>query len=154
MPPVGKIPTAFELDLNYSGKAANGRKVFQTDAGCAACHGLGGKKTLGPDLSTIGAKYGKQAMLDQIVNPNDAIAPEYIATIFMMKRGAPVVGFVTEETAGRIVVQTGADQFERLRPSDIESRRQSRTSLMSDGLLNHLSLQQIADLLEFLSTLK
>jgi putative membrane-bound dehydrogenase-like protein len=154
MPPVRKIPTAFELDLNYSGKAANGRKVFQTDAGCAACHGLGGKKTLGPDLSAIGAKYGKQAMLDQIMNPSDAVAPEYIPTIFMMKRGAPVLGFVTEETADRIVVRTGADQSERLRPSDVESRRQSRTSLMAEGLINHLSLQQVADLLEFLSTLK
>ena len=154
MPPVRKIPTAFQLDLNYSGKAANGRKVFQTDAGCAACHSLGGKKTLGPDLSTIGAKYGKQALLEQITNPSEAIAPEYIATIFMMKRGAPVLGFVTEETADRIVVRTGPDQTERLKPSDIESRRQSRTSLMAEGLLNHLSLQQIADLLEFLSTLK
>jgi putative heme-binding domain-containing protein len=154
MPPVRKIPTAFQLDLNYAGKAANGRKVFQTDAGCAACHGLGGKKTLGPDLSTIGAKYGKQALLEQITNPSEAIAPEYIATIFMMKRGAPVLGFVTEETADRIVVRTGPDQTERLRPSEIESRRQSRTSLMAEGLLNHLSLQQIADLLEFLSTLR
>jgi putative membrane-bound dehydrogenase-like protein len=154
MPAVRRIPTAFELDLSYSGKAANGRKVFQTDAGCAACHSLGGKKTIGPDLSTIGAKYGKQALLDQITNPSDAIAPEYIATIFMMKRGAPVLGFVTQETPDRIVVQTGADQSERLRPSDIESRRQSRTSLMAEGLLNHLSLQQVADLLEFLSTLK
>ena len=56
--------------------------------------------------------------------------------------------------ADHIVVRTGPDQTERLKPSDIESRRQSRTSLMAEGLLNHLSLQQIADLLEFLSTLR
>ena len=154
MPPVRTIPTALQLSFTYSGKAANGRKIFQTDGGCAACHSLGGRKTVGPDLSAIGAKYGKQALLDQIVNPNDAIAPEYVATTFIMKRGDPVSGIVQEETADRIVVQTSADQTQRLKPADVESRRQSRVSIMPEGLLTPLSLQQITDLLEFLSTLK
>src|SRR5262249_6442418 len=58
MPTAKRIPSAFELDLSYAGKAADGRKVFETDAGCAVCHSVGDKKKLGPDLSHIGAKYG------------------------------------------------------------------------------------------------
>jgi putative heme-binding domain-containing protein len=154
MPSAKRIPTAFELDLSYAGKAADGRKVFETDGGCAACHSLGGKKTLGPDLSSIGRKYGKQAMLDSIIAPSDAIGPEHITTMFTLKSGDPVQGLVTEETADRIVVQTAPDEFRRLRPSDVASRREYRTSLMPERLLDQLSLQQIADLLEFLSTLR
>ena len=52
------IPTAFQLDLNYGGRAAEGRKVYDTDAACAACHSLGdGCRTLGPDLSKTAYKY-------------------------------------------------------------------------------------------------
>jgi putative membrane-bound dehydrogenase-like protein len=154
LPAARPIPSALELDFSYVGKAADGRKVFQADAGCAACHSLGGKKLLGPDLSAIGAKYGKQALLDHTVNPSDAIGPEYVSTTFKLKNGDAVQGLVSEETADRVVVSTGADQSVRLRPSDIVSRQQIRVSLMPEGLLNNLSSQQIADLLEFLTTLR
>jgi putative membrane-bound dehydrogenase-like protein len=154
LPAAKVIPTALELDFNYAGNAADGRKVFDADAGCAACHSLGGKKKLGPDLSAIGAKYGKQAMLDNIISPNDAIGPEYITTILTLKNGERVQGLISEESADRIVVETGPDQSQRLRASDVASRQQIRASLMPEGLLNNLSLQQVADLLEFLSTLK
>jgi putative membrane-bound dehydrogenase-like protein len=155
LPAAKPIPTALELDFNYAGKAADGRKVFDGEAGCAACHNLGsGKKKLGPDLSAIGAKYGKQAMLDNIISPSDAIGPEYITTTFTLKSGDRVQGLISEETADRIVVETGADQTQRLRPGDVATKQQVRVSLMPEGLLSNLSLQQVADLLEFLSTLK
>ncbi|MGH9162326.1 MAG: c-type cytochrome [Vicinamibacteraceae bacterium] len=154
MPAAKRIPTSFELDLSYRGVPADGRKWFASDAGCAACHSLGGKDALGPDLSAIGAKYDKQAMLDHIVNPNDAIGPEYITTMFTLQNGEQVLGLVTDETADRIVVQIGAGQQRALPASDVASRQQSQVSSMPEGLLDNLSLQQIADLLEFLSTLK
>jgi putative membrane-bound dehydrogenase-like protein len=154
MPTAARIPTAFELDLSFAGKAADGRKVFEAEAGCAACHSLGGAKKIGPDLSAIGAKYGKQAMLDNITNPSEAIGPEYIMTTFRLKNGESVQGLIEEDSSDRIVVRTDADHTQRLSPSDVTSRRQIRLSLMPEGLLTNLSPQQIADLLEFLATLK
>lgn len=153
MPSV-RIPTAFELDLSYRGTASDGMKVFNNDAGCAACHALSGPQKLGPTLSAIGAKYDKQAMLDNIINPSDAVGPEYITTMFSMKNGDTIAGLVVGETAAEVTVQTSADQQQRLKPADIASRQQIRVSSMPEGLLSGLSLQQIADLLEFLSTLK
>jgi putative heme-binding domain-containing protein len=148
------IPTAFQLDLNYGGRAAEGRKVYDTDAACAACHSLGdGRRTLGPDLSKIGEKYDKQAMLDDILNPNGAIGPEYITTVFTMKNGSTVSGLITGETATEVTIAVGTES-QRLRTSDIASRKPVQVSSMPEGLLRNLSLQQIADLLEFLSTLK
>ena len=58
--------------------------------------------------------------------------------------------------AQRLVVKilVGADQTRRLRAADIASRASVRISPMPEGLLNALTQQQIADLLEYLSTLK
>jgi putative heme-binding domain-containing protein len=128
--------------------------VFETDAGCAACHSLGGPRRLGPDLSAIGAKYGKQAMLDHIVRPSDAISHEYMTTVLTLKTGGQVTGLITEETPTAIVVQLSADQQQRVRPSDVASRQQIRVSSMPEGSVDNLSMQQLADLLEFLATLK
>jgi putative heme-binding domain-containing protein len=154
IPAARKLPTAFELEQNYAGHAADGRKIFDADGACAACHSLGGKKKLGPDLSAIGAKYGRQAMLDNITNPSDAIGPEYVPTTFTMKSGEKLSGLISEETPDHIVIQTGPDAAQRVKASDVASRDEVRVSLMPEGLLSNLSQQQLADLLEFLSTLK
>jgi putative heme-binding domain-containing protein len=154
LPAARSLPTAFELEQNYAGRAADGRKVFEADAGCAACHSLGGKKRLGPDLSAIGAKYGRQAMLDNISSPSDAIGPEYVPTTFTLKSGERLSGLISEEAADHIVIQTGPDTSQRVKPSDVASREEVHVSLMPEGLLSNLSQQQLADLLEFLSSLK
>jgi putative heme-binding domain-containing protein len=109
---------------------------------------------MGPDLSMIGAKFGKQAMLDNIVNPNDAIGHEYMTTSFTLNSGEVLIGLVSEENPDRITVRIGADQERRLRPAEVKARQESRISSMPEGLVDNLSLQQIADLLEFLSTLR
>ena len=144
----------FRSDLNYGAKAANGKKVFDTDAGCAACHSVGGPKKIGPDLANIGTKYGKQALLDNIVNPSEGISPEFVPVTFTMKNGDTVTGMIASESPNQITVQIGPTQQQRINPADVASRKEIRVSLMPEGLLNPLSLQQIADLLEYLASLK
>jgi putative heme-binding domain-containing protein len=75
-------------------------------------------------------------------------------TTFKLKNGDAVQGLVEEDGADRIVVRTDAEHVQRLNPAEVASRRQVRLSMMPEGLLSNLSAQQIADLLEFLSTLK
>ncbi len=57
----GAAPNLRTLERDFQGDAAAGRRVFENEAACAACHGVGGPKKLGPDLSAIGEKFGKQA---------------------------------------------------------------------------------------------
>jgi putative heme-binding domain-containing protein len=149
-----QIPSSFDIDLSYAGRIDEGRKVYETSAFCAPCHTVGGGKSLGPDLTHIGSKLGKQAMLDAIVNPSEGIQFEYVPTTFTMKNGDQVVGTIAEERPDEIVVQIGPNQQQRIKPSDVAVRKEIRVSQMPEGLLNNLSLQQIADLLEYLASLK
>jgi putative membrane-bound dehydrogenase-like protein len=154
MPAARQIPSSFDIDLSYAGHPDAGQKVYQTDAGCASCHTVGGGTSLGPDLTHIGSKLGKQAMLDAIVNPSEGIAPEYVPTTFTLKNGDQVSGLVAAERPDEIVVRIGLNQQQRIKPSDVVSRKEIHVSLMPEGLLNNLSLQQIADLLQYLDSLK
>lgn len=155
LPATGVVPTAFELDLSYAGRPAEGRKVYENEAGCLACHNLGsGAEKIGPDLSHIGSKYGKQAMLDSILNPSDAIGVEYVTVTITLKNGEQLTGIVKGETADTVSLQAGAEAPRQIRTADIASRQSVRVSPMPEGLLSGLSHQQIADLLEFLNSMK
>jgi putative heme-binding domain-containing protein len=150
----GSAPNLRTLERDFQGDPAAGRKVFDTEGTCGACHSLGGRKKLGPDLSAIGEKFGKQGLLDAIVNPSEAIAPEYQVWAFTTKNRGEVSGLIASETPEAVVINAGADEQVRLTSADIVSKRPYRASMMPEGLLNSLSPQQIADLLEFLATLK
>jgi putative heme-binding domain-containing protein len=74
-----------------------------------------------------------------------------VTTTFELSGGESVTGIVTETAADRIVVRVGETDERRLRPSDVVSRRNNGMSMMPEGLLEALSLQQVSDLLEFLA---
>ncbi len=112
------------------------------------------KKSLGPNLSQIGDKLGKEALLDSILNPSAGIAPEYYVWRLQTKTEGIVVGIVAEDTPQRVTVLTDATTDLRFKPSEILSRQRSRLSLMPEDLANTMTEQQMVDVLAFLTTLK
>jgi putative membrane-bound dehydrogenase-like protein len=145
------------VDLLWrQGDAERGRQVFNSNAGpkCATCHSVGGRKKVGPDLTTIGTKLGRAGLLDSILNPSAGIAPEYQVWILETRDQGQVIGIIIEDTAQRVRVLTDANEEVRLKPSEITSRRRSRFSLMPDDLASTMTEQQLVDLLTFLGTLK
>jgi putative heme-binding domain-containing protein len=150
LPPVKQL-------LGEQGDAERGQKVFSATAGpkCKSCHSLQeGKKSVGPNLSAIGSKLGKQALLEAILNPSSGIAPEFYVWILQTKTQGHVTGILTEDTPQRVTIKTETADELRFKPAEITSRRRSYLSLMPEDLVNTMTKQQLVDLLEFLTTLK
>ncbi|MBI3683240.1 MAG: PQQ-dependent sugar dehydrogenase [Acidobacteria bacterium] len=150
------LPPARVL-LALEGNAERGKRVFSMKGGpeCNNCHSLDGSKQLaGPHLTNTGGKFGKEGLLDALLNPSAAIAPEYTMWILETKTRGTVTGTLGEDTPQRVVVRTETGDQIRLKPSEITSRRASKLSMMPEDLPARLTGQQIADLLEFLTTLK
>ena len=81
--------------LALRGDAERGRLVFSTNAGaqCKSCHKAGDVgETIGPDLTKIGTKYDKLALLDQILEPSKTIDPQYVTYLLETKDGRVVSG--------------------------------------------------------------
>jgi putative membrane-bound dehydrogenase-like protein len=144
-----------QLEKDYRADAAAGEKVFASDVvKCNACHSLGGPRTVGPDLSTIGSKFSKQALFDAITMPNAAISFGYESWLIETKKGDVVTGVIAEETPALVTVRIDETREVRLRPADIASRTRSALSIMPEGVMNGLTGQEVVNLLEFLTTLK
>jgi putative heme-binding domain-containing protein len=112
------------------------------------------KKSLGPNLASIGNKLGREALLDAILNPSAGIAPEYYVWVLKTKTEGEVIGILSEDTADRITVLTDATTVMRFKPSEVTTRRRSRLSMMPEDLATTMTEQQLVDLISFLVTLK
>jgi putative heme-binding domain-containing protein len=143
-------------DVLSGGDPARGREVFfGRRAGCTACHaaaGQGGR--VGPDLSRIGAIRSPRDLLEAIVFPSASFARGYEPFVVRTRDGAVADGLVVRETPDAIYLFT-ADRTERRIPrAAIDELRQSRISIMPQGLDRQLSRDELRDLVAFLASLK
>lgn len=151
--PLGAVP-ALATILALQGDATRGAKIFQGAAACAACHQVNGQGIdFGPPLSQIGDKFDKQGLYSATVDPSAGIAFGYETWQITLKNGS-AFGIITSETDDEIAVKAPGNIVTRYRKSDVTERKSMPGSIMPAGLLQPLPLQDIADLLEYLSQLR
>ena len=106
------LPSIFEL-VRREGDADNGREVFFRAGAnsCGSCHRVQGNgQWIGPDLSTIGVKYGKDELIRSILSPSAAIGFSFRSLVVALADGRVVTGLPVEETADRLVLKTAEGQ--------------------------------------------
>jgi putative heme-binding domain-containing protein len=149
------LPPLAEL-LTKKGDAANGAKVFSSPtAGCAQCHQVhnqGGE--VGPNLSEIGSKLGKDALYEAILDPSAGISFGYEAWQIQLKSGDDAFGLIASETAEELAVKDSKGIITRYKKTDVVQRQPSKLSIMPAGLQQVMSLQELVDLVEYLASLK
>jgi putative heme-binding domain-containing protein len=132
-----------------SGSAARGAKVFQT-AQCASCHRFNGQgESLGPDLTTVAQRFQRKEILESIIHPNQVVSDQYVSHI-VIAGGKTYIGITAKNADGSMTVLQADMQKVDIAAEDIEDVRPSKTSAMPEGLLNKLTLEQVADLFAFL----
>lgn len=135
------------------GDAARGRVVFT--ASCAACHRANGAGVdFAPDLSHIGAKWDRAALLEQIVAPNAIVDPAWQLATVELKGGGVKSGFITARDGATLTLRIAGGTTDRIPIAQIVQTSATRTSLMPEGLLQNLTAAEAADLITFLAGLK
>jgi putative membrane-bound dehydrogenase-like protein len=143
--------------LALTGDATRGRGIFfkSSAAQCKQCHAVqnfGG--TLGPELSQIGKKYERKTLLETIIEPSKAVAPEFVPQLLETKSGQVYAGFLVEKTADHVVLKDVNSRLVRVEVDEIEAIVPQQKSLMPELVLSEVTAQDAADLLAFLTSLK
>ena len=143
--------------LLHEGEALRGKRLFndETKIACAKCHtvdGSGGRA--GPDLFAIGDKYGRGDIVESILAPSQTIAEGYAATTVETREGDVYTGTIKRATADWLELMGGDARMVRIQTAEIVNRSNSEISLMPEGLISGLSLQEFTDLIEYLVSLK
>jgi putative membrane-bound dehydrogenase-like protein len=135
------------------GDVKSGREVF-AKAGCAACHKFGdqaGGRGVGPDLTTVASRFKRTDILDSILEPNKVISDQYKAINVLTTDGAVIAGIPIKNDSDAIVLQR-TNGTEMTIPRAEVARSSQSLSLMPEGTLNVLTLEQIADLFAYLES--
>ncbi|MBI1842529.1 MAG: HEAT repeat domain-containing protein [Verrucomicrobia bacterium] len=140
----------FAPAANLVGQPQEGAALFAKN--CASCHALGGQGfAVGPDLLPLKSKPVEYFVLN-IVDPNAAIEPRYIAYEAELRDGRSLAGIVRSESGGRLTLALSGGQTETVTTSDLISLRALKVSMMPEGLEQTLTVQGMADLIAFLKS--
>lgn len=143
--------------LSLRGNRQRGEQIFfqSSAAQCKSCHrvnGFGG--ALGPDLTQIGKKYERAALLETILDPSKAIAPEYVSYVLETEDGRLFAGFVVERNDREVMLKDADNRIIRVRAKDVAALEPQQKSMMPELVLRDITAQDAADLLAYLVSLK
>ncbi|AMR31081.1 heme-binding protein [Mucilaginibacter sp. PAMC 26640] len=136
------------------GDPFKGKALF-TQQGCIACHSIKrGEKLKGPFMGQIGSIMTRQQIAESILKPSASISQGFATVMITAKGNKTYMGFVTEESAQKMVMRNISGDVFTIKTSDIVSRKELKTSMMPTGMASALSYDEFASLVTFLSQQK
>jgi putative membrane-bound dehydrogenase-like protein len=139
--------------LGLVSHTAAGKEVFNTY--CIQCHQINRVGIhLGPDLTHINTKLDKSGLYEAIVYPSSSIVFGYEALSIEMKDENRFYGFLLSENENSLTIKDLAGKQLVLKKSEVKSKVKETKSLMPAAKSLNISHQELADLLEYLSSSK
>ena len=97
---------------------------------CSGCHRVQGRgQWIGPDLSTIGTKYGRDELLRSVLNPSAAIGHGFRSLVVSLDDGRVLSGLPVEDSPERLVLKTAQGERLAIAPKQVEERKLEDTKL-------------------------
>lgn len=135
------------------GDAGRGRSLFlnSTTLACVNCHkleGLGGQ--VGPDLSRLWDSASIEKIIESLIEPSKEIKEGFQSYRLATTKGKTHAGLKVAETKDDVTIREANGIDIRVPRTEIEELAVSKTSLMPDNVVSHLSFDQFIDLVAFL----
>jgi len=137
--------------LKYN--AAEGRRIFEGN--CATCHKVKSNGSdIGPDLTFVQKKFDRPGLLDAIINPSAAIVFGYEPWLITTKDGESLFGFIIADGEQTVVVKDINGKKHVISTKNVSTRKKQENSLMPAPTSLGLTEQDLADVAEYIMTLK
>lgn len=142
-----------ELSAKASGLRGDPRKGKDLFAAqCSICHQLDGVgRHVGPDLTALTDRT-LEAMVTAIVDPNAAVEDKYVSYLVTTGTGETMLGSIASESSTTITLKLTDGSERSLLRKDLESMVSTGNSLMPEGFIETLQVQQLADLIAFVQS--
>lgn len=138
----------YEPAVALQGSVEAGKQVFNRV--CATCHRRDSEgHEVGPDLSDV-RNRSKETLMYEILDPNAKVEPRFTGYSVLTVNGQVFNGLLATETADAVVLTMAEGKQETIGRAQIEQMKVSNVSLMPEGIEKEVTIQNMADLLEFL----
>ncbi|MCA9065843.1 MAG: c-type cytochrome, partial [Planctomycetaceae bacterium] len=136
--------------ISMKASVERGMEVFRKT--CSKCHRIGGVgSVVGPDISDTQAR-SRDALLYDILDPNRRLDPQFTEYVVATHDGQILNGLLVSDAGNEVVLRQPEGREQTVSRSDIDEIRSTERSLMPEGIEKDVTVQQMADLLEFLKS--
>jgi putative heme-binding domain-containing protein len=133
------------------GDATRGALIFEK-AQCIKCHAYGDRgERVGPDLTTISQRFQKKEILESILFPSQVMSDQFATHTIVLNSGKVITGMTSPVGDDSVIVLDANGEKFTIGKDEVESITRSKVSAMPDGLLNKLSIEEVADLFAYLT---
>lgn len=151
------LPPIAEL-VEMKGDAKAGAAVFRNNSGgpnCIGCHQIGDEgRQVGPPLTTIANKLSREQFFESILTPSAAILMSFELYIVRTKDGDIKTGIKAEDTDDHITLKDNNGEYVDIPLAKIAEKKQSALSMMPDDITKTMSIQDLVNVVEYLSQQK
>ena len=128
----------------------------QTKLACAVCHLVYGREINkgAPNLFGVGDKFEFEDLVLAVERPSESILPGFESVEIETSEGQTFTGTLKRVSKAGYVLSTATGKDETISFDQIVRKRESKLSLMPEGLTAGLSKEEYADLFAFLTSLK
>ena len=145
-----KVVKRYQAALDSNGDAARGEQVFKRV--CSKCHKKNGVGVeVGPDLGTV-QNRPTPLLLEDVLMPSKSIAQKYEAYVVETFSGGINEGVLGSQTPTTITLRKEEGKQIIIPRKDIKRMYAANLSAMPADLEKQVDIQQMADLLKFLTT--
>ncbi|MBK9168501.1 MAG: c-type cytochrome [Bryobacterales bacterium] len=138
--------------IRMDGNPERGKQVFLNS--CADCHRVGDiGHDVGPDLLSVTTHY-KETLLANILMPNQAIETGYEEYLVETTDGRSITGILAKETPASLVLKRARGEEDVVQRASIAGMRSLSVSPMPEDLENNITIEQMADLLAYIKSLR
>jgi putative heme-binding domain-containing protein len=139
--------------LALTGNTKNGAAVFKKS--CTVCHQVGQQGyDVGPRLTEIGSKLPKEALFDAIINPSAGISFGFETWQIDMNDGSSLMGIISSRTKTELELKFPGGINQKIYTNKIKTIKAMTESMMPEGLHETMTKQELADIIQYMSTLK
>ena len=144
--------------LEKKGDAKAGAAVFRNNSGgpnCIGCHQIGDEgRQVGPPLTTIGNKLSREQLFESILTPSAAILMSFELWVVRTKDDDIKSGIKAEDTDDHITLKDNNGEYLDIAVDKIADKKQSMLSMMPDDITKTMSIQELVDVVEYLTRQK
>jgi putative membrane-bound dehydrogenase-like protein len=131
-----------------------GRRIFfhRSVGACSKCHRHSGRgSVVGPDLSAASNSGDPHRLLVALLQPSKNVDPQYYARTLVTEDGDVFTGIMLRDGGGgKEVYRDNVGRERVFATKEIVTRKELKTSVMPEGLIDLLTDREIRDLLAFL----
>ena len=139
--------------VGTKGDVKRGEQAFGL-LGCAKCHDVKPSESLrGPYLPNVAKTYRRDQLTEAILMPSKSIAQGFVQNVFRLDDDSVVSGFVTKESAQKILIRNAQGEVVEIEVESITERKESPLSVMPEGLVDGVPVPALVDLVSYLESL-